>query len=288
MATSSKLTYKRAWKLMRIYLKRYHGSLDIQLPVNVDYLLEYIQLLKSNRYAVSTIKTYTSSIGYFHRINGFPDPSNHPMVLQVLKTLAKDPECQKPDAREPITKFTLHQLLDQLQVIFHDNTYKCLLFSVMFILLFSACLRINELCYDKKAPQNTLKLSNLKIDNGLIITFNAYKHHNGQYQLNVSNQAFDSLNPTLAVQRYLELRGKQPGPLCMDIQGRPVHRSQFLQVLRKTLRMAYLDHLHINTHSFRIGCASHLWALGWSDVQIKSYGRWRSNAIYKYFRQAHP
>ena len=47
---------------------------------------------------------------------------------------------------------------------------------------------------------------------------------------------------------------------------------------------ANLSHLHITSHSFRIGAASWAVAHGHSIEQVKQMGRWRSDAVLKYVR----
>lgn len=173
----------RAWQVLIIYLQCYYGVVAVQVPVNVDYLLEFIALLRHNEYAPATISTYTSLIGFYHRVNDYPDPANHPLVLKVFKSIPKDPALQRPaDPRRPVPLPVLQQLLDQLQVIFMDNPYNAVMFSAMFVLLFCGCLRINELCLDVRNPHNILQLGSISFrrDGSLMITFMAYKHHTGQ------------------------------------------------------------------------------------------------------------
>ena len=49
-----------------------------------------------------------------------------------------------------------------------------------------------------------------------------------------------------------------------------------------TLRLAGIDDKHYNTHSFRIGAATSAKEAGFSDVQKKMLGRWKSEACQLY------
>ena len=55
-------------------------------------------------------------------------------------------------------------------------------------------------------------------------------------------------------------------------------RQQFALLISNTLKLAGIDDKHYNTHSFRIGAATSAKEAGFSDVQIKMLGRWKSEA----------
>ena len=69
--------------------------------------------------------------------------------------------------------------------------------------------------------------------------------------------------------------------------GRPLTAGKFTAIVRDRLR-GYLDNVDeaISAHSFRIGLASMLAALGYSEEQIKAMGRWSSRAWLEYVK--HP
>ena len=63
-----------------------------------------------------------------------------------------------------------------------------------------------------------------------------------------------------------------------------VKPEQVRNVLRKMLSELNLNPKLYDTHSFRIGRATDLKKFNVQFEQIKSLGRWRSNAIYSYLR----
>ena len=73
-------------------------------------------------------------------------------------------------------------------------------------------------------------------------------------------------------------------PLFIFRDGSPVRPQHARSVLKMALKNLQLDPSLYNTHSFRIGRATDLFKKGFSLEQIKQYGRWKSNAIYKYLR----
>ena len=155
----------------------------------------------------------------------------------------------------------------------------------MFSLLFADCLRVNELCWDKNAPNNTLQFNDVTVDDKqLIIQFRSYKHHTGEGPSIVVNpEVFLPLNPTSDFLAYLDLRGNHSGILMIDEKGDPVTRGWLVMILNRVLKAAAIQN-NIKPHSFRIGCMNHLLKMGWSDIQIRRYGRWKSGAIYSYLR----
>lgn len=63
--------------------------------------------------------------------------------------------------------------------------------------------------------------------------------------------------------------------LCQDL---------FFQKLSICIKYCGLDPSRYKGHSFRIGAASHAAEGGMSDAQIRTLGRWKSNAFLKYIR----
>ena len=66
--------------------------------------------------------------------------------------------------------------------------------------------------------------------------------------------------------------------LFCHFDGRPLSRYQFTGVLKKTLHHFDIDYSKFKSHSFRIGAATTAAAMGCSVEDIKTTGRWRSNA----------
>ena len=54
------------------------------------------------------------------------------------------------------------------------------------------------------------------------------------------------------------------------------------RILRQILSNLNVDAQLYDTHSLRIGRTSDLFKAGWSIEKIKIFGRWKSNAVYRY------
>ena len=93
-----------------------------------------------------------------------------------------------------------------------------------------------------------------------------------------------SICPVLAMKQYLEIRDLDDGPLFRFPDGKPISRSFFTKHLKACLIFCGLDVKQYSSHSFMIGSASYLASLGLSDTQIRTMGRWDSNAFLRYIR----
>jgi len=77
----------------------------------------------------------------------------------------------------------------------------------------------------------------------------------------------------------LALRGGQPGPLLLTIEGQGLTRQAFSMSLNAVLTKLHLQSSRYNAHSFRIGAAVTSAAqANIPDWCIKILGRWRSDA----------
>lgn len=74
------------------------------------------------------------------------------------------------------------------------------------------------------------------------------------------------------------------GPFFLTKSGAPVKRSCFDKTLQRCLCICGLDSKRYKGHSFRIGTATSAAERGLSGAQIRTLGRWNSNAFQKYIR----
>ena len=66
----------------------------------------------------------------------------------------------------------------------------------------------------------------------------------------------------------------------------PITPLQARNTLRKILKSLNIDLTLYSLHSFRIGRSGDLLKLGYTIEWVKILGRWRSNIVYRYLRQA--
>lgn len=251
---------------------------------NVMYFISFLSVLK---HSPSTIASHLSALAYKHKLNNLSDPTQ---CFKVKKMLAG---CRKlhpkgSDSRKPIDKVMLSKLCDALPALF-DNRYTCKLYNAAFCLAFYAFLRVGELTLSNNQRGNILQFGDImpvasSDNNGskVQINFKQYKHSNGSSHsiLVQSKQLLDALL------RYEEVRGAHPGPYLINQSRHPITRQQFSSVLVLILKYCGYPPNSFNTHSFRIGAATHAANTGMSEAQIKYLGRWKSDAFLHYIRQA--
>ena len=90
--------------------------------------------------------------------------------------------------------------------------------------------------------------------------------------------------PVKALLPYMVIRGAQPGPLFITADNHYLTQALFRSALHSLLKQVGLCAEQFNTHSFRIGAATTGDAVGLSETQIKTLGRWKSNAYQRYIR----
>ena len=83
---------------------------------------------------------------------------------------------------------------------------------------------------------------------------------------------------------YLAIRGSQPGPLFLTKDNHYLTQSAFRANLSSILQEVGLDTKSYNTHSFCTGAATSAESAGLTESQIKSMGRWKSDAYRRYIK----
>ena len=116
--------------------------------------------------------------------------------------------------------------------------------------------------------------------NGFVIKFRSYKHSvpGVVEQISISPQPGNACQ-VYHLQNFLAVRGAQKGCLFINPSGTPVASSQVTEALHGALSFVGLSPMKYKGHSFRIGAATWAMQLGKSDAQIRSSGRWHSNAF---------
>ena len=256
------------------------------LPVPPPTLALFIAYMFDHKYAPSTVNTYVSALGYCHKLAGFFDPTKIFFIIQMLKGYGKIGS--RLDSRPAITLPILQRIV-MSAIHLSDSHYNICQFRAMCSLAFFAFLRVGEIT--ASASGHTLQINQLtKLVNhkqeivALKVTFFNSKHNYNQrpFSLKISRQNFCC--PVQLILEFLHLRGNKPGPLFIMRDGCPVSRSVFSEKLSICIKYCGLDPSRYKGHSFRIGAASHAAEGGMSDAQIRTLGRWKSNAFLKYIR----
>ncbi len=95
------------------------------------------------------------------------------------------------------------------------------------------------------------------------------------------------LNPHPYLSRYIAYRSSQSppsSPLFTTDNGTPVTRHTFQTLLKSVLAKSGFAPDRYSAHSFRIGAATTAANKGLSEQQIKTLGRWSSDAYALYVR----
>ena len=251
--------------------------LPTSLPISTEHIAIFMSYLFEKGYSGSSITSFMSALGFFHKVNAFTDPTTCFIVRQQLLSIKK----LRPssDSRKPISESMLFCLLNHLPSL-GVSSYEQSLFSAMFLLAFHFGLRVGEIT---SSPHN-IKFQQVVIQkDSITITFNSFKHANDKNPVHSVHSQSQAFCPVVSLTNYVELRGSSDGPLFL-LHGKPLLRTSFTSTLKQLLALAGENPNMFNSHSFRIGAASRWAALGLSDVQIKRLGRWNSNANFGYIR----
>ena len=68
-------TYQRAWRLFHpFFISTFQFPFGV-MPISSSVLSLFIAYLFRSRYALSTVMTYVSALGYYYKLQGYSDPS---------------------------------------------------------------------------------------------------------------------------------------------------------------------------------------------------------------------
>ena len=268
-------SYNIALAQLSRFLKSH--KLPVKFPVNPGHILLFMAQLKNDGAIPATVQAKLSAISYFHKLVSLHDPTHHFLVQKAMSGLKKS--LPSRDNRLPVTIPLLQSITNNLHMTTQTHYYESL-FSAMFTVSFFAFCCPGEIT---KSPHNIL-LSQLKFNKGSFdLKFNSFKHSKGNPVVITLQPQQKPPCPVSALRKFLTKRGDKKGPLFCHPDNSPITYSQFNSALADIL--TYLGgEAKINLHSFRIGAASWAAMNGFTELQIKHLGRWKSDAFHKYIR----
>ena len=286
LASSTISVYKRAWALYNECIAILAGqNQSIGLPLNYVQILTFISYLNLMGFSPSSITTYITGISFVHKMGNYNDPSNHFAVQKTLSAVNR--LTGKLDSRLPITLFILATLNESIEKTI-TNKFQRVLLKAMFTTAFFGLFRIGEITSASGAGHvPALDISQCQMfEDKMEITIKHFKHNVSQHPiiLTLHRQTDALICPVTAMQDYLSIRGLSPGPLFCFMSIKPVSRNFFAQKLKFCLNFCGFNVKRYKCHSFRIGGASYFYSLGYSEAQLKTLGRWNSNAFLAYIR----
>ena len=214
-----------------------------------------------SHYAPSAVSTFVSTLGYCHKLSGFPDSTKTFFIQQMLKRYGKGGA--RLDSGLPITLPILQRLLESSVQFFH-TTYDSCLFQARCSLAFFACKRVGEMTSSQTKGRGSLtqihQLTQLLDETNRVIAlkfaFLKSKHNYNQRSFSLVINRRDRFCPVQIILNYLSIRGCQPGPLLVSATKSPVSRAEFDNKLSMAIKYCSLDPSRYKGHSFRIGAAS--------------------------------
>ena len=255
----------------------------MSLPLTTEQILAYISYLDLLKFASASITTYITAISFVHKMANIYDPTAVFCVQKALSAINK--MHGREDSRLPITLILLSRLTTSAEKAI-KTLYHRVLIQAMFIIAFFGLCRIGEITIQPDGIV-AIYLKQLEIfENYITLSITHFKHNRAQRPivLKLFRQSDISICPVMAIRNYLELRKFDNGPLFCFPDGKPVNRNFFVKHLKSCLTFCGLDVKQYSSHSFRIGAASYLASIGLSDTQIRTIGRWDSNAFLRYIR----
>lgn len=132
-----------------------------------------------HNYASSTVTTYISALGYFHKLYGHDDPSRNFFISQMMKGYSKIDS--RVDSCFPITLPLLHRIVAASSSLAEPH-YNIVLFQAMCLFAFHTFTRTGEIT--QSLSNHNLQfhqLSQVKHSGGNVVCFkitfhNYYKH----------------------------------------------------------------------------------------------------------------
>ena len=287
-ASNTHKTYLTGWKMFCRFLRRPDSVLT---PAEPEDVRRFIAWLSLQSLAASTINTYVSAVGYYHRIYGWSDPTSDYLVAKLLQGCRRGRA--STDSRQPVSIPMLKTIIRSLLIV-SSSSFEARLFKTVFLFAFFGFMRVGEFAADSRhsIPASVLLFSDVQIcrqdDTGISVTVSFRHSKNNQcgppQVIRFVKAGNVILCPVVALQEFLEVRPPVSGPLFCHFDGTPLTRYQFNAVLRKVLSFTDTPEGRVKGHSFRIGAASTAASMGISVEQISSMGRWRSPAVTTYMR----
>ncbi|XP_061187281.1 uncharacterized protein LOC133195456 isoform X3 [Saccostrea echinata] len=289
IAPSTTATYNRAWRVFTSFCISY--NIPCVLPLTSSIVALFVAHLFSASFSPKSISTYLSALGYVHKILNYQDPTQAFLIQKLIAGAYRLGNTF--DIRLPITNHILDQLVSCLpQVVSEENNQK--MFRALFLFAFSAFARIGELVGSEGHYEEVIQLSDVTFTckagkaYQVNVCFKTFKHNSSGVPKFISFSHGDcKISAVEALLQYLNIRKNITGPLFLLDNSLPLTRVKFNHTLKKCLLLCGLDSSKYKGHSFRIGAATAAAFKGCTDTQIRSMGRWQSNAFQKYIRSNH-
>ena len=244
----------------------------------------------------STLRLYFSAIKHILKQDGYKWDDSKVLLNALVKSCKL--ENDKVKVRLPIQKGLLEMLLFEIERYYRNNQQPYLeqMYKTIFLLAYYGMMRVGELTMG----DHTLKACNMHVGNNkdkiLMVLYTSKTHGKEsrpqRIKISAAHQAWHSkyksfFCPFKAVGSYMAFRGNylsEDEQFFVFADRSPVKPYHFRNMLRTLLDDIDLNSSLYDVHSFRIGRTCDLHKFGYSIEAIKSMGRWKSNAVYRYLK----
>jgi hypothetical protein len=298
LARSTWSTYGTAERMLAKCAK--DKGRKLELPLSQDDLLEFIGWLISERNVkVGTINSYLSGIRQMHILKGMEPPTIRTSIVKFLLQGKKNLDnikarTEKTVKRLPMTMNVMRLLKEEI-IRWEVDIDQKLLFWAVATMAFHGAFRIHELLCKIESqfdPDFALLARDVKIkevEGGKVLEVKLKCPKESKTDKAVVIDIFESggsLCPIKAFTRWANRNKTDAGlPLFRDKTGVPLTGAKVNSWLKELLSK-HVDYGKgkFTGHSFRIGLATTLGSLGFSNDDIKEAGRWSSNVYEVYMK----
>ena len=234
----------------------------------------------------NTIQGILCGISYIHQLYEQPNPV-HAFMIRKLIFGIKRSQPQESSPWKPISYPLLCDLIQAMQGIMSE--YDLAMYSAAFATAYFGCMRVGEVAV-------STEIAHVAVINHLALEWDA----NDQPSCRLYMPSFKSSNgrkvtlrlrrhpgpacPVLWLSRFLLQRGTTGIHLFRHQSGSPLTAKQVNETLSMLLQRLGHNASNYGAHSFRIGRCTDLVAMGYTDAQVRAYGRWASDAFRLYVR----
>jgi hypothetical protein len=288
-------TYKTAERMLATFCKQ--KQMPLQLPVDESTTLSFIHWLAFERnLTAASISGYLAGIKKLHVIRGLEEPKLRTKLVQMVldgkKNIEAASKLRKGEGRQPVTPDVMALLKAKIREWESEKKNKLTAWAVC-TLLFHGAFRGGEiLCRSATYfdPAFTLLKQDVTIvqesSGAKVIQVRIKAPKEDKKGTAVIIDVFQTdteMCPVKAVEKWWKASKhmEQDQPAFRMADGAPLTTSRLNELLKEWLSDTCPG---ISAHSFRIGAASMMGKLGYSDSDVKAVGRWGSRAFEGYMR----
>ena len=289
---NTKNNYIKIWRLFNKFIIK----LDKKPDSWEERTILFVAYLIDTGHQSATVKSYVSAIKGVLVDDGYQWLDNK--ILLPTLTKACSAKNDIVTTRLPIQCGLLEMIVFESQRILYKQPYLATLYATILIISYYGLFRVGE----ATEGDHVIKASNVHMgvnkDKILIVLYSSKTHHKGNRPQKVkicanpdakvsSSKKNRFFCPFKLMREYLEVRGKyykENEQFFIFKDRSPVKPEHIRNILNTCLEKLGLDTSNYGFHSIRIGRASDMENFGYSLLEIKRAGRWRSNIVYKYMR----